>query len=198
VVFLDFHDLDFDQETVLTPAIVNTSFWSRNLRTTLADLSELIAPKRVVLCEGARAYSGAKKAEFDAQCYQKIFEREFPDTLFISVGASNDIITGGAALRSIIKRMASGVEVVTLIDRDERTDQELVDAQRNGHRVLPLRHIEHYLLADEALTKLCHDVGKPEAIPAVLAGKAQAVANLATRNLPPMILKKQSRTFTTR
>ncbi|MFC7478522.1 AAA family ATPase [Dankookia sp. GCM10030260] len=190
VVFLDFHDFDFDQETTLSPALVNTSFWARNLRTTLADLSELIAPKRVVLCEGARPEPGVRKAEFDAQCYQKIFEKEFPDTLFISVGSSNNIITGGAALRSIINRMASGIEVVTLIDRDERTEAEIVEAQNNGCRVLPLRHIEHYLLADEPLTKLCQDFERPGAVNAVLAGKNQAIADLINRNLSPDDIKK--------
>lgn len=157
---------------------------------TLADLSELIAPRRVVLCEGGRADTGAKKAEFDAQCYQRIFEEEFPDTLFISVGASNDILTGGAALRSIIRRMARGVDVVTLIDRDERTDAEVKDAERAGHRVLPLRHIEHYLLADEVLSKLCHDSGKPEEAVNVLAEKAQVIASVTMQGFAPDDIKK--------
>jgi hypothetical protein len=190
VIFLDFHDLDFDEPTTLTPAKVNTSFWSRNLRGTLADLSELVAPQQIVLCEGARADSGARKAEFDAQCYQKIFEQEFPDTLFISVGASNDIITGGAALRGIIKRIAKGVEVISLIDRDDRTDGEVSDVQASGHRVLPLRHIEHYLLADEVLEKLCHDYGKPEAAKVIIAKKNEAIAGLSGRNLAPDDIKR--------
>ena len=190
VIFLDFHDLDFDQATTLVPAKVNTSFWSRNLRGTLADLSELVAPRQVILCEGARADSGAKKAEFDAQCYQTIFEKEFPDALFISVGASNDIITGGAALRGIIKRMTKGVEVISLIDRDDRTDGEVADAQRSGHRVLPQRHIEHYLLADEVLEKLCRDYGKPEAAEIIIAGKTKAIKKLPDRNLPPDDIKR--------
>lgn len=190
VIFLDFHDLDFDQVTTLMPTKVNSSFWSRNLRSTLADLSELVAPQQIVLCEGARADSGAQKAEFDAQCYQKIFEQEFPDTLFISVGASNDIITGGAALRGIIKRLAGGVEVVSLIDRDDRTDGEVADAQRSGHRVLPLRHIEHYLFADEVVEKLCRDYGKSEAAEVIITKKAEAIARLAERKLAPDDIKR--------
>jgi hypothetical protein len=190
VVFLDFHDLDFDQPTILTPAKVNTSFWSRNLRSTLADLSELVAPQQIVLCEGARADSGARKAEFDAQCYQTVFEREFPDTLFVSVGASNDILTGGAALRGIIKRVAKGVEVISLIDRDDRTDGEVADAERNGHCVLPLRHLEHYLLADKVLEKLCHDYDKPQAAAVIIAAKAEAIRKLPGRNLAPDDIKR--------
>lgn len=46
------------------------------------------------------------------------------------------------------------------------------------------------MLADEALKKLCHDFGKPEAIPTVLAGKAQAIANLLARNLSPDDIKR--------
>jgi len=182
VAFLDFHDLDLDKVTQLYPAVVNPSFWTRNLRTMLADLSELVAPKQIVLCEGARRESGVRNAEFDAQCYQRIFESEFPDTVFISVGASNDILTGSAAIRGLLGRLANGVKIITIIDRDERTDEEIVAAQRVGHRVLPKRHLEHYLLSDEAIKILCMNMDPSDGADDILAGKVAALNNLPSRN----------------
>ena len=190
VTFLDFHDHNFDDSVVLRPARVNASFWARNLRTDLADLSHLIAPKRVVLCEGARSDAKSINTEFYARCYQRIFEDEFPETLFISVGSSNDVLTGGAALRGITNRMVKGVEVVSVIDRDERSDNETREISLEGHRVLPVRHLEHYLLADEIITKLCIEEGVPEAVQEVLKEKNRAISKLSARNLPSDDIKR--------
>lgn len=178
VVFIDFHDLDMDGEISLNPAKVNPSFWSRNLRTTLSDLSEIVSPKTIVLCEGASAESGAKKAEFDAQCYQRIFENEFPENLFISVGSSSDILSKATVFKGFINKISRGSKISTLIDSDERTEGEIKDAVAKGHLVLPLRHIEHYLLADEILTKLCEACGQPEAFEHIIAAKKLCIQNL--------------------
>ena len=175
VVFLDFHDSDFDLETELRPADVSPAFWARNLHTTLADLADLVAPGTIVLCEGARSVDGARRAEFDAYCLQKMFGKEFPDTLFISVGSSTDILTGGAMLKAIIKRIAEGINVITLLDRDERTDGEIERARKNGVKVLMRRQLECYLLDDEVLSALLQDHECSGVVPDILAQKQKEV-----------------------
>lgn len=55
VAFLDFQDLDFDQQVTLAPVSVDREFWSRTLGVALGDLASLVAPATVVLCEGKPA-----------------------------------------------------------------------------------------------------------------------------------------------
>jgi len=50
-------------------------------KTAVDDIAELIAPKTIIYCEGGIS---AKKDGFDAYCYNTIFEKEFPEVLFIS------------------------------------------------------------------------------------------------------------------
>ncbi len=92
VVFLDFEDRDFDEAVTMTPTRPDRDFWVRTLRVALGDLADLVAPDRVVLCEG-RPAGGANiaKAEFDARCYRQIFAVEFPRTDFVSVGNAADV-----------------------------------------------------------------------------------------------------------
>lgn len=68
VSFLDFEESDFDQRTELTPVVVDRDFWNRTLQVAMDDLASLVAPERVVLCEGSFAASGTTNAEFDASC----------------------------------------------------------------------------------------------------------------------------------
>ncbi len=93
VYFYDFDGKDFDQSQRMSPVLPNRNFWERTLNVALDDLSDLIAPHKIVICEGApkSACSGAN-AEMDANCYDRIFESEFPDTKFISVGNAHSVI----------------------------------------------------------------------------------------------------------
>ena len=87
VVFLDFEGIDFDSPAVLRPAETDRRFWARVFEVALGDLAELVGPRQVVLCEGKpNAESRRGKAESDADIYRVIFEAEYPDTTFISVG----------------------------------------------------------------------------------------------------------------
>ena len=61
VVFLDFSESDFDQEARISPRAPNRSFWQTIYQVALDDLADLIAPDRIILCEGDK-----NKAEFDA------------------------------------------------------------------------------------------------------------------------------------
>ena len=52
VVFLDFSGHDFDNPVVIEPCIPNRVFWESTYNVALADLAMLIAPERIILCEG--------------------------------------------------------------------------------------------------------------------------------------------------
>ena len=75
VVFLDFSDRDFDGPVTITPSIPNRVFWENMYEVALDDLSSLVAPRCVVICEGSK---NKHVNAFDARCYNQLFVNEFP------------------------------------------------------------------------------------------------------------------------
>jgi predicted ATPase len=182
VVFLDFDEKDFDKPQTLEPHPVNRAFWERTLKVALDDLAELIAPQRVVICEGHPVGTGKpKNAEFDARCYRTIFAEEFPDTQFLSAGSSNDVETDRLALIEAIKALAKGVEIIRVVDRDDKSTIEIEELATQKVRVLSRRHLESYLFDDEILSLLGTKFGKPEQKSALLEAKQAAISNSVTR-----------------
>lgn len=156
VAFLDMQDVDFDQAAAIQPLQPSRNFWARTLEVALGDLAHLMAPERVVLCEGRTPRDGDDgKAEFDADCYRRIFSMEFPDTDFLSAGNSRDVSQDRLEAGKAIQTIASGTTLIRLIDRDLLNTEEVAAQQALGVRVLSRRNIEGYLLDDEVLTALC-------------------------------------------
>ena len=52
VVFLDFDNRDFDQAVRIKPTVPNRAFWNKAHEIALDDLAALVAPERIVICEG--------------------------------------------------------------------------------------------------------------------------------------------------
>ena len=187
VAFLDFDGKDFDASQILSPVSPDRPFWKRAFQIALDDLSDLVAPDLVFLCEGGRFNGG--KAEFDAQCYNTIFQQEFPSVLFIGAGNAADVERDRRALSSVIQAVAQGVKVRRLIDRDDRTEFEISTLNADGVRVLLLRSIESYLLSEEILKLLCRSVGKNDAATALLEARKQAIEQSVARGNAPDDLK---------
>ncbi len=193
VLFLDFNDKDFDLPQILEPHPVNRTFWQRTLRVTLDELSEFIIPQQLVICEGNPKGTGKpKNAEFDARCYENIFSTEFPDTQFISTGAANDVEADRLALVQTIKAIAKGVKVIRLVDRDDRTEEEVKDCIKQGTRVLSHRNIESYLFADEVLVLLCQKYSQQHQVSQILEAKKSSIQKSIDRGNPPDDIKSAS------
>lgn len=177
VAFLDMHGHDFDAPVALTPVRPSRELWTRTLDVALGDLAHLMAPERIVLCEGrpARASSDSR-AEFDANCYRTIFAQEFPETDFVSVGSSADVAQDRLETGKAIQTIASGTSVIRLIDRDLRNSQEVKTLVESGVRVLSRRHIEAFLMDDEVIDALCEQVGEPDRADEVKKVRDDAVA----------------------
>jgi len=141
VAFLDFSNFDFDAPAEIEPSSPNRSFWTNIYRIALDDLASLVAPHRIVLCEG----SAEKHIKgFDANCYNQLFDEKFPETLFVSRGGASQVIQS-AHLTGIVGAIAEGTEVIRLIDRDDMTEVERSRKISNGIRVLRRRELEDYL-----------------------------------------------------
>ena len=146
VIFLDFDKRDFDQlEVVITPSKINRTSWENMHRVVLEDLAALLAPNKIILCEGKHGQDG-----LDAQCYNTIFKEEHPDTLFVSTGGKGEGTNYSAVIKAIVE-----AEVILLRDKDNLSPQALEKEKAAGKRVLRRTKIEDYLLDDENLRALC-------------------------------------------
>lgn len=179
VVFLDFSNRDFDAPQIVEPIVPTRTYWKSAFEVALGDMVSLIAPKRIFLCEGQRREQGARRnPNFDARCYNQIFEREFPDVQFISVGGCNDVDKNALIAGSVLKECVSGVKIETIYDCDDRSSQEVADLVAQGGRVLTLRDLENYLWNDEVLGKLCHVNQHDELLSQLLATKNQLMVGV--------------------
>lgn len=178
VVFLDFSDHDYDEPVVITPVAINRAYWKRFLAVALDDLANLVAPAQIVICEGRPLGTRGRvsRMEFDAKCLRKVFEAEFPDTEFLSVGNSDDVEQDTLKLAASLELVMDGVNFIRLIDRDGRTTQEIEELANHGIRVLRRRHLESYLLDDEVLRTLCEQHVKVDRFDQLKAARDSAVA----------------------
>ena len=150
VAFLDFSDRDFDSEIVIVPQSPDQRLWRNTYRIALDDLADLVAPENIVICEGSRS-SGDQG--FDAKCYNRIFADSYPETLFISRGASKQV-EDSEDLITVLKAITKGIQVWRLVDRDDMTESAREEKIGQGIRVLARREIENYLYDPAVLRSL--------------------------------------------
>jgi energy-coupling factor transporter ATP-binding protein EcfA2 len=188
VVFLDFDDRNFDGHVVIAPATTTRSFWKNTFAVAIGDLADLVAPHEVVCCEGAYARSG----EFDAKCFRKIFEAEFPEVEFVSLGSASEVEKNSLLITSVLGTVLKGVKLTKVIDRDDRGTGEIQELEAKGIRVLSMRQIETYLFDDEILERLCARESKPEKMPDILIAKSTALTGSIAGGKPSDDFKSMS------
>ena len=177
VVFLDFGEdrLDFDKKETIIPTSPNPDLWARTYDIALGDLAKLVAPKRIVLCEGTN---------FDADCYNKIFGTHHPETRFIPIGSNQDVEKANENLIPVIQAVAEGAEILRLRDRDDADKDEIEENKEKGIRTLSHRNIESYLLDDEVLTKFCEDHKIPDKVQDLLNARQTALNDSIVNGKP--------------
>lgn len=191
VAFIDFSGHDFDKAIALSPSKPTRAFWEGVMNVALDDLTALVAPKQVVICEGnPKGMVLGKNTEHDARIYETIFGDEMPDTTFISAGNSKEVQNDFIGLATVLPKLASGMKIIRLIDLDDHTLADVVDFKNKGIHVLSLRHLEAYLYDDEVLTALCNSVGQPEKVADLIDAKVNAVANVVSQGHPADDIKK--------
>ena len=188
VVFLDFGDRNFDESQIIEPTRPGRQFWKRAYDVALDDLAALVAPSRVVICEGEPITSQpVKNHSLDAYCYGRIFEDEFPETEFVSMGSDQQIVGDKRGLAETLHKLIGAMEVVRLIDLDDRSPEEVQNVNREGVRVLSRRNLESYLFDDEVLRALAADEGQEEKVQELLNDKESILTKITKR--PPDDLK---------
>ncbi|HDV6320898.1 TPA: AAA family ATPase [Burkholderia multivorans] len=191
VAFIDFSGHDFDQAITLSPSKPTRAFWEGVMHVALDDLTALVAPKQVVICEGnPKGTMPGKNTEHDARIYETIFGDEMPDTTFISAGNSKEVQNDFIGLATVLPKLASGIRIIRLIDLDDHTSDDVVEFKSKGIHVLSLRHLEAYLYDDEVLTALCNSVGQPDKATDLINAKANAIAAVVSQGHPEDDVKK--------
>ena len=172
VVFLDFGGRDFDVPQVIEPTVPDRAFWNTAYEVALDDLSALVAPERVVICEGEPKDKKAdKNYGHDAQCYESIFKDEFPETVFVPGGNAGEVAKDKRGIAYVLGVLVQGAEIVRLIDRDDQSDGEVALKAKDGVRVLSRRNLESYLFDDEVLAALANSVGNVNKVAELLIEK---------------------------
>jgi predicted ATPase len=179
VVFLDFDNRDFDLTEDIKPAKIDKTIWNRFFDLAFGDFSQLIAPSRIVFCEGNS--QGRKYKDFDAQIYGKIFESKHHDTKFVSNGSSSEIENTENPSIKIVASILKNTDVLKFIDRDDKSQEEINELFDKGINTSKKRHIESYIFDDEIIIKLCKTLGKSELEQNCLDAKIKAIEDSISR-----------------
>ena len=182
VCLLCFDDINPDDKIVVTPTTINTVIWNKFLELSFGDFAKIIAPSQIVFCEGTR--KGRKYRDFDAQIYSKIFSSTHPDTSFISIGSCNEVEDDNNLSMQIISQALKHSRIIKLVDRDDKSDEEIEECNEKGVSVLSRRHIECYIYDDEIISKLCTSVGQEDKIEKCLDAKRNAICESINRGNP--------------
>ena len=172
VVFLDFGGKDFDESVVIEPTVPNRAFWNDIYEVALDDLAALVAPERVIICEGEpKNNNSVKNYSHDARCYDRIFETSFPEAQFIPGGNASEVANDKRGIAYALGVIIQGSEIVKLIDRDSLSHEEISELKNDGVRVLSRRNLESYLFDDEILRALALSIGTSDKVDELLAEK---------------------------
>ena len=179
VAFIDFGGRDFDSDQVIRPSKIGRTALEKFYELAFGDFSKLILPKTIVFCEGD--YKGNNRKDFDKRIYTTIFGDTHPDSLFISGGSCNDIekieTTHGAILTALLEH----TNIIKIVDRDDRSEQEIKELESKQIKVLKKRNIESYFLDDSLIKKLCDAQGKPEKYDSCILEKEKAIKESVDR-----------------
>jgi len=142
--------------------------WKDVFNIALDDLSHLLAPKRIVYCEGKdRPGANGEEKGFDAKVFNSIFSVKYPDTVFVSSGGNTELDQRSQFALSILTKVFSDIEILVFKDRDfasgkQTTEKDRLEYLKNNpdhHRVMKRWEIENYLFDKEVLKKYCLDKG---------------------------------------
>lgn len=158
-------DLKYDSESItLTEMERSRANWKNVFDTALDDLTGLIAPKRIIYCEGRDTprQDGGERG-LDAKVFNNIFSSNYPETLFVSSGGNTELDQRSEIALAILGKVFNNIEIWVFKDRDIASggqmtgfDREIyLDNQTPAFRVMKRWEIENYLFDKEVLKKYC-------------------------------------------
>jgi len=162
---LDFSEGDYFTGTkTIRPIKPTRKNWQRIFNTALEDLTGLIAPKRIIYCEGKdRPGANGEERGFDAKVFNNIFSEKYNDTVFVSSGGNTELDQRSEIALAVLTKVFSETGIFVVKDRDissgrlntENDRQVYLQNNPSNHRVLKRWEIENYLYDKEILKKYC-------------------------------------------
>lgn len=143
---IDFSDQDFDAHVTLRPIEFTRENWQRIFSTALEDITGLLAPRKIIYCEGKL------NASLDEKMFNDIF-RGKSDALFVSSTNKADSIKYAGLALTVLNKAFNEVEITVLVDRD---DAPLIQIPKvSGVKIVTLarREFENYLCDYEIVSK---------------------------------------------
>ncbi|WP_103624605.1 AAA family ATPase [Campylobacter concisus] len=165
---IKFHkNINLSDKIELKPIDKNYNEWKEIFETALDDLTGLIAPKRIIYCEGRAELKDSYEKGLDAKVLNNIFNKKYPDTLFVSSGGNTELDYRSRIAIAILGKVFKDLEIWVFKDRDiasggnvsEFDRQEYLDGQENSFRVMKRWEIENYLFDKEILKAYCDKKG---------------------------------------
>ena len=178
---VDFDGAELDDTCSLTPVSLDRVAWEKMLSVTLDDLSELIAPETLVICEGSQV--GNRRRDFDADIYNTVLGPHERSTVFVSGGSKDEVVRNGEIVRGILDAAIPGSRTLALRDRDDMSFQEIANLP-DEVIVLGKRNLESYLLDDEVLELFLREIMQDSRIFQVLTIKQAALSSNPQRGKP--------------
>jgi predicted ATPase len=191
-------DLKYDLEVVtLTEMERSRADWKRIFDTALDDLNGLIAPKRIIYCEGRDAPTkDGRERGLDAKVFNNIFSNHYPETLFVSSGGNTELDQRSEIAFAILSKVFQDIEIWVFKDRDIASGGQVTDFDRQIYlnnqieqfRVMQRWEIENYLFDKEVLKKYCleNNLSFDEAI---YDAQVNDIVNQDVKSLFPIIKK---------
>ncbi len=155
ISIIDFSEQNFDEEIILEPCNIDNIIWEKFLSFTIGNLSNFIAPEVIIFCEGDLC--GETRKNFDAEIYNNIFNKKYPNTTFISGGGCEELKKDNNQNVKLLEYILPKTKITKLIDRDTHTDEEIKDLNNQNIIVLNKANLETYLLDDEILELFCQN-----------------------------------------
>jgi len=187
VALIDFEGVEADEPHKIGPSNIGRVAWEKMLSIAIDDLSSRIVPSTIIVCEGSSV--GSRRKNFDAEIYNRVLGASAAEVIFVSGGSSNQVTTAGATVRSTLSDIANSARVISLCDRDDKSNQEVLDFEKDGNLVLQERNLESHLFADDVLAKLTESINQSEKIGEILQIKTDALSASVSRGNRPDDLK---------
>lgn len=152
----------------LQPVTLSRLEWQNIFSTALDDLAKLICPKTIVYCEGrADPKPDGTERGLDADIYNTIFSKTYPDVFFVSSGGNTELDKRSDIAIAILSKVFTELNILVLKDRDMASGNIVDENGRKiylsnnpqNHRVLKRFEIENYLYDKEVLSAYCQANG---------------------------------------
>lgn len=157
-----------NESITLAPMERNRNNFLELYKTAVDDIATLISPKQIVYCEGK---INKDNEGLDEYCYNYIFNRSHPNTLFISSGGCSELNKYSEIALMLINKAFVGANIFKLRDRDingnstesnPTTQEDRLNYLKEdpSNRMLKRLEIENYLLDYEIVSKTYPEIEK--------------------------------------